>query len=242
MSRCAIPFRLAPYKIKFLLVAGLLARVTGFTPVSRTTRPDCQILLCPPVSPGSYRMARIWILYGSRVEASHIRCPPSTWRLSGTPMHTGSSPPYKRLRGKSPAVGYGYPSRPHLPGKAVTSTPGLCKWYYRAQRPLVVLSASKQSRVIYCRWLRHRCACSPFAKLYNLDTWHSGSTSNYWCQGLPFVPLYQCTAHREKSQQLTALLDNPKSRSCRLNGPFVRCVRSRTRRSKVFPATYILYS
>ena len=52
-------------------------------------------------------------------------------------------PRYKRLRGKSPAVGYGYPSRPHLPGKAVTSTPGLCKRYYRAQRPLIVLSASK---------------------------------------------------------------------------------------------------
>ena len=145
MSRCAIPFRLAPYKIKFLLVAGLLARVTGFTPVSRTTRPDCRILLCPPVSPGSYQMARIWILYGSRVEASCIRRPPSTWESYPVrPCALDPPPPrYKQLRGKSPAVGYGYPSRPHLPGKAVTSTPGLCKRYYRAQRPLIVLSASK---------------------------------------------------------------------------------------------------
>ena len=50
MSRCATPFRLAPYKIKILLVAGLLARVTGPKPVSRTIRPDCRILLYPPVS------------------------------------------------------------------------------------------------------------------------------------------------------------------------------------------------
>ena len=110
MSRCAIPFRLAPYKIKFLLVAGLLARVTGFTPVSRTTRPECRILLCPPVSPGSYRMARIWILYGSRVEASRIRRPRLLGGYPVRPCALDPPPRYKRLRGKSPAVGYSYPS------------------------------------------------------------------------------------------------------------------------------------
>ena len=146
MSRCAIPFRLAPYKIKFLLVTGLLARVTGFTPVSRTTRPDCRILLCPPVSPGSYWMAHIWILYRSRVEASRIcRPPPPPIYLEAIRYAHAHwiLPRYKQLRGKSPAVGYGYPSQPHLPGKTVTSTPGLCKRYYRARRPLVVLSVSK---------------------------------------------------------------------------------------------------
>ena len=141
MSRCATPFRLALYKIKILLVAGPLARVTGPKPVGRTIRPDCRIRLYPPVSipDGPHLDPPTDPEWRHPVSVA----PPSTWRLSGTPMRTGSSPRYKRLRGKSPAVGYGYPSRPHLPGKAVTSTPGLCKRYYRAQRPLVVLSTSK---------------------------------------------------------------------------------------------------
>ena len=128
-------------KLKFLLVAGLLARVTGPKPVSRTIRPDCRILQYPPVS---------------IPDGPHLDPPTDPeWRhpVSAAPVyleviryahaHWILPPRYKRLHGKSPAVGYDYPSRPHLPGKAVTSTPGLCKRYYRAQRPLVVLSASK---------------------------------------------------------------------------------------------------
>ena len=128
-------------KLKILLVAGPLARVTGPKPVSRTIRPDCRILLYPPVC---------------IPDGPHLDPPTDPeWRhpVSAAPVyleviryahaHWILPPRYKRLRGKSPAVGYGYPSRPHLPGKAVTSTPGLCKRYYRAQRPLVVLSTSK---------------------------------------------------------------------------------------------------
>ena len=128
-------------KLKILLVAGPLARVTGPKPVSRTIRPDCRILLYPPVC----------IPDGPHLDPPtdpEWRHPVSTApRLLGgypvRPCALDPPPRYKRLRGKSPAVGYGYPSRPHLPGKAVTSTPGLCKRYYRAQRPLVVLSTSK---------------------------------------------------------------------------------------------------
>ena len=131
-------------KLKILLVAGPLARVTGPKPVSRTIRPDCRILLYPPVVHTGWPASGS--SYGSRVEASRIHRPLSYleviryahahWILPPPPVING-------LRGKSPAVGYGYPSRPHLPGKAVTSTPGLCKRYYRAQRPLVVLSIGK---------------------------------------------------------------------------------------------------
>ena len=142
MSRCATPFRLALYKIKILLVAGPLARVTGPKPVSRTIRPDCRILWYPPVSipdgphldPPTDPGWRHPVSAAPPVYLEVIRYAHAHWILP---------PRYKRLRGKSPAVGYGYPSRPHLPGKAVTSTPGLCKRYYRAQRPLVVLSISK---------------------------------------------------------------------------------------------------
>ena len=78
-------------KLKILLVAGPLARVTGPKPVGRTIRPDCRIRLYPPVSipDGPHLDPPTDPEWRHPVSVA----PPSTWRLSGTPMRTGSSPP-----------------------------------------------------------------------------------------------------------------------------------------------------